>query len=208
MFLTIFPFIVILFSVIIHEYMHGWMADRLGDPTAKYAGRLTLNPIAHIDLFGSIILPLILIFTGGFFFGYAKPVPYNPYNLRDQKYGPAKVAAAGPMANLITAIFFGILLRISIYSPGYFSNIPLFYELISTIVYINLLLMIFNLLPIPPLDGSKVISPFLPYSVQAKLAALESYGIILVLLFVMLFFPLLIPVVSFIFKLLTGTSLI
>src|SRR6056297_2198326 len=102
--IMIFQIIVLVFSAIIHEYMHGWMADYLGDSTAKDSGRLTLNPIPHIDPFGSILLPFILIATGaGIVFGWAKPVPYNPYNLKDPKWGPAKVAAAGPLANLITA---------------------------------------------------------------------------------------------------------
>lgn len=135
--------------------MHGWMADRLGDPTAKKAGRLTLNPIPHIDIFGSILLPFLLIASGaGFVFGWAKPVPYNPYNLRDAKYGPAKVAAAGPLGNFITALFFGFILRFfPIASPELIG-------LLQIIVFINLLLMIFNLVPIPPLDGSKVLAPF------------------------------------------------
>jgi Zn-dependent protease len=206
--LTLFPFVVIIFSAIIHEYMHGWMADRLGDPTAKHAGRLTLNPLAHIDLFGSIILPLILIFSsnGGFFFGYAKPVPYNPYNLRDKKYGPAKVAVAGPLANLITAVFFGILIRILALNPGIIPSSPTIIQLLAVVVYINLLLMIFNLIPIPPLDGSKVISPLLPYSWQMRMAAMESYGIIIVLVFVMLGFQFIVPVVQIFFKILTGMS--
>ncbi|MFA4941871.1 MAG: site-2 protease family protein [Patescibacteria group bacterium] len=196
----IFSLIVILFSAIIHEYMHGWMADRLGDPTAKDLGRLTLNPVAHIDLWGSIILPaLIYIFTaGGLIFGYAKPVPFNPYNLRDQKYGSAKVALAGPMANLITALFFGLLLRFL----G-FGNQDLAI-LLAIIVRINLVLMIFNLLPIPPLDGSKVIMPFLPYSWQEKMIKMEQYGIILVLIFIMFGFPIIIPIISFFFNLIVG----
>ncbi|PJC52540.1 MAG: site-2 protease family protein, partial [Candidatus Magasanikbacteria bacterium CG_4_9_14_0_2_um_filter_42_11] len=104
---TIFLIFVIVFSAIIHEYSHGWMANQLGDQTAKYAGRLTLNPLKHIDPIGSILLPLILIPTG-FLFAYAKPVPYNPYNLRDQKWGSLKVAIAGPLSNFILAFIFGI----------------------------------------------------------------------------------------------------
>src|SRR3989344_8064105 len=143
----IFSLIIILFSGIIHEYTHGWMADRLGDSTARDAGRLTLNPLAHIDAWGSILMPaLIFIGTGGgLIFGYAKPVPFNPYNLRDQKYGVAKVAVAGPLANLITALFFGLFLRLV---PGLsFSLI----SLLVVIIQINLVLLVFNLLPIPPL---------------------------------------------------------
>lgn len=196
----IFFLIVVLFSVVIHEYMHGWMADYLGDPTAKDLGRLTLNPIAHLDLWGSVILPVLLYFStaGGLVFGYAKPVPFNPYNLRDQKYGAAKVAMAGPLANLITALFFGLLLRFLGFGNQALAT------LLAIIVQINLVLMIFNLLPFPPLDGSKIIMPFLPYSWQEKMAKFEQYGIILVLVFIMFGFSLIIPVISFLFNLIVG----
>lgn len=195
----IFYIIILLFSVVIHEYMHGWMADQLGDPTAKDAGRLTLNPAAHLDIWGSIIMPALIFITAGFPFGYAKPVPFNPHNLRDQKYGIAKVAAAGPLANLITAIFFGLILR---FIPGL--NIVMVSFLIA-IVRTNLVLMIFNLLPIPPLDGSKVLLPFLPYNLQIKLLSLEHYGFTLVLLFALFGFSLIAPIISFMFRLIVGT---
>ncbi|MFA4834187.1 MAG: site-2 protease family protein [Patescibacteria group bacterium] len=196
----IFSLIVILFSAIIHEYLHGWMADRLGDPTAKDEGRLTLNPVAHIDLWGSILMPALIYFAtaGGLIFGYAKPVPFNPYNLRDQKYGSAKVAAAGPLANLITALFFGLILRF------YPMDNPTLSSLLAIIVQINLVLMVFNLVPLPPLDGSKVIMPFLPYSWQQGLANLERYGFTLVLIFILFGFPLIIPIISFLFNLIVG----
>jgi len=135
--LMIFSIVVLIFSAIIHEYMHGWMADRLGDPTARYSGRLTLNPLAHLDPFGSVLLPLLMVISHiGFVFGWAKPVPFNPYNLKDQKYGTAKVAIAGPAANLITAIFFGLLLRFIGPSIGINS---IYATLLQTIVFINLL---------------------------------------------------------------------
>lgn len=195
----IFSLIIILFSVVIHEYMHGWMADYLGDSTARDAGRLTLNPIAHIDIWGSILMPALIFLGTGLAFGYAKPVPFNPYNLRDQKYGSAKVAVAGPLANLITALFFGLILR---FAPGL--NIVMV-SFLYAIVYTNLALMIFNLLPIPPLDGAKVIAPFLPYNLQMKLLQLEHYGFILVLLFVFFGFSIIIPVINFLFRLIVGT---
>lgn len=190
-------------SAVIHEYMHGWMADRLGDPTAKFSGRLTLNPLAHIDFWGSLVMPALLYFgtAGRFIFGYAKPVPYNPYNLRDQKYGPAKVAVAGPLANFITALFFGLILR---FLP--LTN-PLLSALFQIIVWINLLLMVFNLVPLPPLDGSKVILPFLPYSWQGRFLELERYGLILVFLFVFFAFSLILPIIDYLFKLIVGSSL-
>jgi Zn-dependent protease len=200
--LIIFYLVVILFSAIIHEYMHGWAADYMGDPTAKRAGRLTLNPIAHIDLWGSILLPLFIYLgtNGGMVFGYAKPVPFNPYNLRDQKYGPAKVAIAGPLANLATALFFGLILR-------FFPLSGILPQLLAIIVITNLILMTFNLLPIPPLDGSKVLMPFLPYNWQVKLESMERYGIIILLLFVFFgFATFILPIINFLFKIIVGAS--
>ena len=179
----LFFLVVVLFSAVIHEYMHGWMADQLGDPTARDAGRLTLNPIAHLDIFGSFLMPLLLYIStaGNLVFGYAKPVPFNPYNLRDQKYGVAKVAIAGPLANFITAIFFGLIIRfIPVFSP--------LYVFLAIIIRINIMLMVFNLVPVPPLDGSKVILPFLPYSWQVKYLGLERYGFLLIILFISSFF--------------------
>lgn len=197
--IVIFQVVALVFSAIIHEYMHGWMADQLGDPTAKREGRLSMNPLVHIDPFGSILLPALMILTGtGFVFGWAKPVPYNPYNLSDAKYGGAKVALAGPLGNLITALFFGLVLRF----------VPLANEMMVTmfaiIVQINLVLMVFNLVPIPPMDGSKVLMPFLPYSLQVKYAELERYGMILVLIFVMFGFNLILPIIDFLFGLIVG----
>ena len=194
--IAIFQIIVLIYSAIIHEYMHGWMAERLGDNTAKDLGRLTLNPIPHIDPIGSILLPFILIATGSsFIFGWAKPVPYNPYKLRDAKYGGAKVALAGPMANLIVAITFGLVLR-------FVTSLSLEMSyFIQIIVFINLLLMVFNLVPIPPLDGSKVIMPFLSADWQKKFMMLEQYGMILVFAFVWFGFDLIIPVIYLFFSL-------
>lgn len=150
--------IALIVSVVLHEMAHGYMANHLGDPTARLQGRLTLNPLVHIDPLGSIIVPGLLIFSGaGFIFGWAKPVPYNPYNLRDQKWGEAKVAAAGPGVNIILAIIFAAVVGAApaLGLPGQFQEIGLW------IVYINLFLAFFNLLPFPPLDGSKVITPIL-----------------------------------------------
>ncbi len=201
--LIIFQIIVLIFSVIIHEYMHGWMANYLGDPTAKDAGRLTINPIPHIDIWGSIILPFMLVITKmPFLFGYAKPVPFNPYNLRDQKYGSAKVALAGPLSNFAIALFFGLLLR---FFSGYLISFNLvLIGLFQIIVYLNIFLMVLNLLPIPPLDGSKVLMPFLPYDWQMNFLKLEQFGFALVLLFILFGFSLIIPVINFLFKLIVG----
>lgn len=197
--LIVFQIIVLVFSAIIHEYMHGFAALQLGDNTAKDAGRLTLNPLAHLDWFGSFFLPLIMIVSGvGFVFGWAKPVPYNPNNLRDKKYGDAKVALAGPLGNLIIAIFFGLCLR---FLPFY--NIT-FTGLLSMIVGINLALMVFNLVPIPPLDGSKVLASFLPAEMRAKYLNSERMGMILIILFVMLGGGILMPVINFLYQFIIG----
>ncbi len=197
--LIVFQIIVLVFSAIIHEYMHGFAALQLGDNTAKNAGRLTLNPLAHLDWFGSFFLPLIMIISGvGFVFGWAKPVPYNPNNLRDKKYGDAKVALAGPLGNLIIAIFFGLCLR---FLPFY--NMT-FTGLLSVIVGINLALMVFNLVPIPPLDGSKILAAFLPAEMREKYLNSERMGMILIILFVMLGGGLLMPIINFLYKVIIG----
>lgn len=195
----VFQIIVLIFSAVVHEYMHGWMAYRLGDSTAKDAGRLTLNPFAHLEWFGSFFLPLVMIISHmPFVFGWAKPVPYNPYNLRDRKYGDAKVGLAGPLGNFIIALFFGLFLR---FVPV--GNLT-FTALISLIVYINLVLMVFNLIPIPPLDGSKILAVFLPERIRYKYLNSEKYGFIFVILFVMLAGDLIIPAVSFLYKIIVG----
>jgi len=196
--LMIFSIIILVLSAAFHEYMHGWMADRLGDHTARDAGRLTINPLAHLDWFGSVFLPLLLVMSGSqFVFGYAKPVPFNPYNLRDPKWGPAKVAVAGPLANLLLAVTFGLVIRF----------IPLDAQMLyfaGNIVLINLILMVFNLAPIPPLDGSKIIMPLLPYRWQEKFLRLEMYGIILVIIFIMLGMQIVWYAVIFMFQLIAG----
>jgi Zn-dependent protease len=154
----VFLVAVIVMSVVIHEVMHGVAADRLGDPTARYAGRLTLNPLPHLDLFGSIILPILTALSpGGFFFGWAKPVPYNPYNLRRAPlWGEAIVAVAGPASNLALALLFGLLIRLHIF--------PDMIGMFMYVVAINISLTVLNLIPIPPLDGSKILGAILPKS--------------------------------------------
>ncbi|MBI2612239.1 site-2 protease family protein [Candidatus Kaiserbacteria bacterium] len=152
---AVFVIAIIIFSAVIHEVMHGVAADRLGDPTARLQGRLTLNPIPHLDPFGSILLPIILALTNSpIFFGWAKPVPYNPYNLRPGRFSEAIVAGAGPAANLAIAILGGIVIR-----SGAVSGLE---PVLFLIVVINVMLFLFNLIPIPPLDGSKVLEGLLP----------------------------------------------
>lgn len=195
---SLFYLAVVIPSAIIHEYMHGWVADRLGDPTARYAGRLTLNPKSHIDLWGTILLPLLLYFsTGGrFLFAYAKPVPYNPYNLKNQRTGPVWVALAGPFSNLFLAFIFGILVR---FMP--LGDMTIF---LLIIVYANVGLAIFNLLPIPPLDGSKVLYALLPDSLANIKQTLDRYGFVILIAFIFFFPGVISPVVNFIVRLLVG----
>ncbi len=182
----LFEFVVIIFSIVLHEIAHGVAANAMGDSTAKDLGRLTLNPIKHLDLFGSIILPILTSLAGGFIFGYAKPVPYNPANLRDRKYGPAKVALAGPAVNIILAILFGLVIRIL---PIGLQN-PILLQLLSYVVWINLALAIFNLMPIPPLDGHWLLFTFLPARFVAFKVFLMRYSLVILVVFLFFIFPL------------------
>ncbi len=192
----LFVILILILSVVIHEVAHGYAANMLGDPTARLAGRLTLNPIKHVDLLGSIIIPGLLVLSSSpFLFGYAKPVPYNPYNLRKynwaQKWGEAFVAFAGPGVNILIALIFGLIIR---FGAGLELVTPAFIEISTTIVFINILLAVINLIPIPPLDGSKVLAAILPTGLALQYARLRgaleqnvflAFGIIL--LFILLF---------------------
>jgi Zn-dependent protease len=204
----IFFIAILIFSVVIHEVSHGVVAYMLGDPTAKYQGRLTLNPIPHIDPFGSIILPLLLSIPVLFgatpiIFGWAKPVPYNPYNLKNQKWGPAIVGAAGPLSNVFVAIIFGQLIRFS----DSLSFLPApFFAIAGSIALINLFLAIFNLIPMPPLDGSKLLFALLPPRAYKVQEFLERYAFPMLFLFIVFFSGILFPIASFMFYLITGAS--
>lgn len=193
---------IFLMSVIAHEVSHGAVALALGDPTAKYEGRLTLNPLNHIDPWGSIILPLVSYFSFGFAFGYAKPVPYNPYNLRNQQWGPAMVAVAGPLTNIVLAVAVAAIYRLL---PETSQYLMLYKDILAFVVSINIWLAIFNLVPIPPLDGSKVLAAVLPYRMRHIIDALEAYGIIFLLIFVFFFVDLLGPLFSRILQVLLGS---
>lgn len=199
----IFQLIILFFSAIVHEVAHGYSALFQGDPTAKYENRLTLNPLKHIDPFGSVILPLLLFISGSpVLFGWAKPVPFNPYNLRNQKWGEALVAMAGPAINLVIAIVFGLFLR---FGAVYLSASSIF--ILEIIVLINIMLAVFNLVPIPPLDGSKILFALLPERAVRVRQVLEQYSLFLILLFIFVLWDYLFPVILFIFSLITGMSL-
>ncbi|MEW5907852.1 MAG: site-2 protease family protein [Patescibacteria group bacterium] len=199
----VFSIAILIMSVVIHEVSHGYTANILGDPTARYAGRLTLNPFRHLDPIGSVVIPIMTFLLGGFIFGWAKPVPYNPHNLKNQKWGPGIVGAAGPVSNFLVAGFFGLLIR---FSPSLNIAYPSFLQIASLIVFINLLLGVFNLVPIPPLDGSKVLFSILPYKWQNIQFFLERYGFVLLIVFIFLLFRLLLPLIGFLFKLITGIA--
>lgn len=184
----IITIIILILSIVLHEVAHGYAANWLGDPTARLAGRLSPNPLLHIDPMGSVIIPALLFLSGSqFLFGYAKPVPYNPYNLRNQKWGEALVAVSGPLTNLLLAFIFAIIIRFS----SIFELSAAFMDMAGYIVFINILLAVFNIIPFPPLDGSKVIVPFLPYQLayryQMFARKMESLGFIAVFLTVMIF---------------------
>ena len=200
----IYALVVLLFSAILHEISHGFSAKLQGDGTAEAAGRLTLNPLPHLDPFGSIILPFLLALPALFgapviIIGWAKPVPFNPANLKNKKWGPAFVALAGPSANVLLAVFFGLLIRF--FDLSFLPSLGFF---IAIIVWINLLLAVFNLIPIPPLDGSKILFSILPYSWRDFEFQLERYGFFLILLFVFFGFGLILPLIFRLFGIITG----
>lgn len=196
-----FQVVVLLFSAVIHEVAHGATANALGDPTAKYMGRLTLNPLRHLDPFGSVIVPLLLfVVRSPFIFGWAKPVPYNPYNLRWPRWGPAAVAFAGPLANI------GIVAVLALYLVFFGGDLSVFNALIATTVFINIWLAIINLVPIPPLDGSKILFALLPQRFERIRHDMERYGFFIALLVLFFGISVLAAFADAIFQLVVGTS--
>ena len=202
----IFEIAVLVFSVVIHEVSHGYSAELLGDPTARLAGRLTLNPMRHLDPFGSVILPGFLALTNSaILFGWARPVPYNPYNLRNAKWGPGIVALSGPLANIAIALLFVCIVRLGILEGSLL-------RMASLIIFMNLILAFFNLIPIPPLDGFKVLSSVAPYRYYRYFSSLEEfsfrYGLIFLVVALFIFWKYIAPIfslfISFLFDLLTG----
>lgn len=202
----LFLIIALVFSVVVHEVAHGSAALAQGDPTAKFAGRLTLNPLKHLDWVGSVLVPAFLVIANSpFLFGWAKPVPVNPMNFRDKRWGDAKVAAAGAAANLALALVFGIILR---FWPDVSGAAAMnFYALAQSVVIINLVLAVFNMIPIPPLDGSHFLFALLPPSQNDFKIFLQKYGFVLLLILIFFFLPIIWPIVAFLYQIITGAPL-
>ncbi len=202
----------VLFAITVHEVAHGWVASRLGDMTAKMLGRLTLNPFKHIDPIGTVVLPAVTLIFAGFFFGYAKPVPVTYENLRRPKRDMALVALAGPMSNLIMALLWVLWIKMAILMIETFPSAALF--MIATGIagiMVNLILMVLNMLPLPPLDGGRVLTGLLPMPYSAYVAKIEPYGffILIALLLMGLLGKIIWPAVMFLmfwFAGLTGLS--
>ena len=187
----------ILFGITVHEVAHGWVARQFGDRTAEMLGRLTLNPVKHIDPLGTVLVPLLTLWTGGFIFGWAKPVPINARNLRQPKRDMVAVALAGPGANLIMALGWALFYKFIAFFAGALGSSAVFFLSMARIgVFFNILLMTFNLLPIPPLDGGRVLRGLVPDAFGHGLDALEPYGLIILVGFIVLGF--LGPVIYFV----------
>lgn len=190
--------VIFFFAVVVHECAHGWCAYKLGDPTAKYAGRLTLNPLAHIDPFGTVLLPIMLIvMQSPFIFGWAKPVPINFRNLRDPRRDMLLVGLSGPLSNFILAFLISLLIKSGAVS---YSIIPV----LQLAIIINLVLAVFNLIPIPPLDGSRILMGILPRNLTYLLISFERYGFVILFIFIWLgmFNHIIWPIVKALFKIL------
>ncbi len=207
--LQIAAIVALIMSIVLHEMAHGYAANSLGDPTARLQGRLSPNPLVHIDPLGSVIIPaLLFLSSSGILFGWAKPVPYNPYNLTNQKWGEALVAVAGPATNLGIALVFALIIRFA----DVLTLNALFVELAAYIVYMNILLAFFNMIPFPPLDGSKILPVFLPFSLQMSyqrfVRVMEGYGFLVTIIFIFVFINLFMgpfsKVVGSVFEIMTG----
>jgi len=171
----------VVFAITVHEVAHGWVANKLGDGTAKMLGRLTLNPVKHIDPIGTLLVPLVMVFMAGFAFGWAKPVPVSPANFKNPRKDMAIVAAAGPLSNVVMAILWVIFFKIvsmTVSNPDIAMGLM---KMGQAGIIINLVLFVFNLFPIPPLDGSKVLSGFLPHSASLLMDKIEPYGFFIVI---------------------------
>lgn len=196
-----FSIAVLIMSVVIHEVAHGYAARALGDHTAEYEGRLTLNPLKHLDPFGSVVLPLMTYYLGGFIIGWAKPVPYNPFNLKPSRWSEALVAAAGPASNLVIALALSLALRLM---GGDLSSALV--TGIAGVVLINVTLALFNLVPIAPLDGSKILFALLPQDAQWMRAWMERSSFVLLIIFIFFLWPYFSPLIFILFQAMTGLS--
>ena len=198
---SLFNLIILILSVVIHEVAHGVAALSQGDRTAQYQGRLTLNPIKHLDPFGSVILPLMFaLLPGSLMFGWAKPVPYNPYNLKNGRKSEFLVAFAGPLSNLLVAFLGAMAIRVF---GDILPNATL--AIISSTILINIVLALFNLVPLPPLDGSKILLNILPFQSSQTVARFyASYGLIATLFFIFFVWQYFVPVIVLIYKVLLG----
>lgn len=181
--------VALIISVVIHEMAHGYAANALGDPTARLSGRLSPNPLVHLDPLMSVIVPALLVMSGSpILFGAAKPVPYNPYNFTNQKWGEALVAAAGPAANVAIAGIFAVIIRFS----DVLSLSGTFVQLAYMVITLNIFLALFNLIPVPPLDGSKILPRFLPFGLRMRYdrvrMSLEQNPVMGFLIVIMLFY--------------------
>jgi Zn-dependent protease len=202
---SLFYFLVLIISIVIHEVAHGVAAEKQGDPTARMLGRITMNPIKHADLVGSVILPLILLVSGAqFFIGWAKPVPYNPANFRNERKGTRIVSVAGVIANFSIALIVGFALRVM--TIAQVGSIQLF-EIMSIVVLVNVVLGIFNLIPIPPLDGFRFLESVLPVRFGSFFRQYEQYGIVILIVFLFIGVRFIAPLASFIYTTLTGIPL-
>lgn len=199
--MALFSILVLMFSIVAHEVSHGYAALALGDKTALYAGRLTMNPIKHIDPIGSILVP-IMTMMAGIGFGWAKPVPYNPAFLRDKRWGDTKVALSGPLTNLAIAFAFALLARVG---SGIIPEQAL--SLMAIVVWINVALAVFNMIPVPPFDGSKLLLNLLPYRYRYVFDYMERYWFAILVLIVLFAGTFIAPTVRFLFSLLMGDGL-
>lgn len=208
--MIIIQLVVVLFAISIHESAHAWMANKFGDPTAKNQGRITLNPIAHIDLIGTIIFPVLLAIVGAPVFGWAKPVMVNPYNLRDPRRANLFISAAGPGSNIISAclgmVLFLILKNMGVFGRGAGSGIQVLLFIFFYFIIINIYLAIFNLIPIPPLDGSGIIESVLKGEALYNYQKIKPYGFIILLFIIYLGVLDVIanPIISFVLNILRG----
>ena len=198
---TIVTIAILIMSVVFHELAHGYMADFLGDPTPRLQGRLSVNPLKHLELFGSVIVPIITAMSG-FAFGWAKPVEWNPYNVKNRRVGELLISLAGPLANILIATVFGFVIRFGV------GNVSDSFILISSyIVLVNISLAVFNFLPIPPLDGSKIFFSLLPPRLAYVRAWMERYSLVLMLVLLFGLWKFIEPIIPLLYRIIVGGML-